>query len=73
MTTNEKMTQNRLILRALKAGRRLTSYMGFSEFRCVKFTNRIGELRKMGYKILDRQVKAENSNKHWNEYWMEEA
>jgi hypothetical protein len=46
------------ILMALKQGQRLTPLLALAEFNCLSLSQRIGELKKMGWPITTEMVKV---------------
>jgi hypothetical protein len=60
------------ILRALQAGERLTPLSALNEFQCLSLSQRVGELKRMGWPISSRPCKTP-SGKTVAEYSMEQA
>lgn len=64
-------TQLGTILRALQRGERLTVAQALTEYGCYALSQRIGDLRRMGWPICSRTVYRMDSKKRFSEYWME--
>lgn len=63
------MSQNEQILKALKAGEKITPIEALERFGCFRLGARIADLKKMGYNI---QRKTERlGGKHWACYFIE--
>ena len=61
------MKQKDRILSILKEGVELTSLDGL-KIGIIRITNRIGELRELGYPIKDRWVTSENGSRYKSYY-----
>ena len=64
------MSQDEMILNALKQGDRLTSLEALARFQCMRLASRIADLRSKGHTIHDRTILTP-SGKRVSEYWME--
>ena len=62
-------TQLGVLLRAMQAGERLTVGFALSRYNVYALSQRIGELKKMGWPILSRTVTTP-TQKRISEYWM---
>lgn len=68
------MTDCEWILEQLRKGRELTVWACIQERGCTKASNRIGELRRKGYKISSRLVTGKNrrgQSVHYSVYRLE--
>ena len=65
----EKGTMTWDLLMALKAGERLTPLVALERYRCLSLSQRLGELRRMGWPISRQMVKVP-SGKSVAEYRM---
>lgn len=65
----EKGTVSRNILDALKEGARLTPLSALERFQCFSLSQRIGELKRMGWPISTQMIEV-NSGKRVACYWM---
>lgn len=63
------LSQSEAILRALKAGRRLTPLSALNDFGCFRLGGRIYDLKKLGHKIEKRMV-VTNSGARVAEYFL---
>lgn len=68
----ERGTMTRELLDALKAGERLTPLMAVGRFQCLSLSQRIGELKRMGWPICSEMIQV-NSGKRVACYWMPEG
>ncbi len=64
------MSQNDMILRALRRGRKITQLDALEEFGCFRLGARIQNLRDAGYKIKTIMVKSANG-KRFAQYCMD--
>lgn len=65
------ITQEQRILEAMQQGYRLTPLVALRRFGCFRLGARIYNLKRKGYKIESRLVKAGDARVA--EYWMETA
>lgn len=63
-------TQNYVLLMALERGERLTVVVALKKYGVYALSQRIGELKRMGWPIQTRLVKTW-SGKLVSEYWFE--
>lgn len=63
-------TQLGTLLRALQRGERLTVAVALSEYGCYALSQRMGDLRRMGWPVLTSTITTP-SNKRIAEYRME--
>jgi len=61
------MTQQETIINILKSGVELTSLDGL-KIGIIRVTNRINELRELGYKIKDRWLVSDNGARYKSYY-----
>lgn len=66
----ERGTQCRELLEAMKNGKRLTVAVALSEHGCYALSQRVGELKRMGWPILSRTITTAGGARI-SEYWME--
>jgi hypothetical protein len=59
------------LLRALKAGEKLTPLSALERYQCFSLSQRMGELRRSGWPIRSEMVKV-NSGKKVAMYWLGE-
>ena len=59
------------VLNFLLRGERLTIQVGIQRLSQSAITQRVSELRKLGYKILDRHPVVNGKVAKHKEYWME--
>ena len=64
-------TQLGTLLRALQRGQRLTVAVALSEYGVYALSQRMGDLRRMGWPVCSRTVYRMDSKKRFSEYWME--
>ena len=64
------MTQNHIILTALKEGKQISPLSALQEYGCMRLAARIYDLRQDGYDILS--VSKTNGKATWMEYKMAE-
>lgn len=64
---NNKQTQNEKILKALKAGERITPLGALERFGCFRLASRISDLKRQGYNIRCEMVNGANG-KRWGRY-----
>ncbi len=67
----ERGTMMRELLDALKAGDRLTPLIALDRFACLSLSQRIGELKRMGWPICSEMIQV-HSWKRVACYWMTE-
>lgn len=65
------VSQRLLILRALEAGKELTSLSMLTNFGAYDGRKRISELRALGHPIKDKRGYNEHTRKYFNIYYME--
>lgn len=65
----ESGTLQRRLLDAMKRGERLTPLSALESFRCLSLSQRIGELKRMGWPICSEMIQV-NSGKRVACYWM---
>jgi hypothetical protein len=65
----EADTQCGQILRAMKRGERLTVAIALTQYGCYALSQRVGELKKMGWPVRSRFIKT-NNNAMIKEYWL---
>ena len=63
-------TQHYALLMAMKLGVRLTVAKALNEYGVYALSQRVGELKKMGWPILSRTIEA-NGGARISEYWLE--
>lgn len=70
--TYPNVTQKQLwaLLEALRRGERLTVMLALQKYACYALSQRIGELKVLGWPIQSRMIEVE-SGKHVAEYWLE--
>jgi hypothetical protein len=66
----ERGTQCYVLLCAMKRGARLTVAKALSEYGCYALSQRVGELKRMGWPIDSRTITTA-SGAHVSEYWMD--
>jgi len=64
------MSQNELILAALKRGDRLTAIDALNRFKCMRLASRISDLKAKGYTIYTHTIK--DGDKAYAQYYMTE-
>jgi hypothetical protein len=64
------VSQRLQILRALEAGKELTSITMLTHFGAYDGRKRISELRALGYPIKDKRGYNERTKKYYNIYYM---
>ena len=57
------------LLGALERGEKLTVMVALQKYQCYALSQRMGELRVLGWPIQSRMVEVE-SGKHVAEYWL---
>ena len=57
-----------VLLRAMKRGERLTVASALSQYGCYAISQRVGELKKMGWPVQSQMV--ERNGKRFAEYWL---
>lgn len=68
--TPNRGTQHYELLMAMKQGERLTVGKALNQYGVYALSQRVGELRKMGWPILSRMIEA-NGGARIAEYWLE--
>jgi len=63
------MSQNDLILNALKRGEKITPIEALSRFGCFRLASRVCDIRAMGYDVRKSIIKATN-NKSFAQYYL---
>jgi hypothetical protein len=65
-------TQKQLwtLLEALRRGERLTVMVSLQKYGCYALSQRMGELRGLGWKVQTRRITLKNG-KIVSEYWLE--
>lgn len=66
-----KGTQQYVLLMALERGERLTVAVALEKYGVYALSQRVGELKRMGWPIESKLIKTP-SEKHISEYWMEQ-
>lgn len=61
-------TQCGVLLRAMKRGERLTVASAPSQYGCYALSQRVSELKKMGWPVKSQMV--ERNGKRFAEYWL---
>lgn len=61
-------SQNDLILKALKRGRKLTALDALAEFGCLRLAARIDDLKRLGFKIKSTPVESSNGKRFASYY-----
>jgi len=64
-------TQNGMILRDLKEGKKITPMTAIKDYHCMRLAARIYDLRQQGYSISRSIVHGDD--KQWAEYKMAQA
>lgn len=64
-----KDSQNYELLMAMRSGERLTVAKALMEHGCYALSQRVGELRKMGWPIFSRTITTDGGARV-SEYWM---
>jgi hypothetical protein len=64
----EKGTQCYELLRAFQRGERLSVKVALDQYGVYALSQRVGELRRMGWPIVD--VMTKTSTAHFKTYWM---
>lgn len=67
----ERGTQNFELLTAMKNGKRLTVAIALTEHGCYALSQRVGELKRMGWPIQSRTITVAGGARV-SEYWMDE-
>jgi hypothetical protein len=57
------------LLRAMQSGERLTPISALEGYQCFSLSQRIGELKRMGWPIQSRMIEVP-SGKRVAEYWL---
>lgn len=65
----KKGTQHWTLLLALQAGERLTVAKALTEYGCYALSQRMGELKKMGWPIRSRTIETQGGARV-SEYWL---
>ena len=63
------MSQEKQILKYLKAGHRITGLQALAKFQCMRLSARIGDLEEAGYEFERRMIRVP-SGKHVMQYWL---
>jgi hypothetical protein len=63
-------TQNYRLLMAMQRGERLTVALALSKYTCYALSQRVGELKRLGWPIRSRMVETAGGARV-AEYWME--
>ena len=58
------------LLEALRRSERLTVMVALQKYQCYALSQRMGDLRKLGWPIESQMIEVQ-SGKHVAEYWMD--
>jgi len=62
-------SHNGVVLRHLRAGKRITAYQAVQLYGIYRLASRIHELRNKGHAIKSTEMR--DGSRHWAVYWME--
>ena len=71
LNESSSVSQRLQILRALEAGKELTSLTMLTSFGAYDGRKRISELRALGYPIKDKRGYNEHTKKYFNIYYID--